>query len=425
MRTYHSVLLAIGIMSQGAFAADAIDPEYLAFQQARGEAPWINANADHPLADSAYRPIPPLASFPADPAKRDLGFALFHDATLSRDGSVGCNTCHMGMMGATDGLPLARGIGGATGLRNTPTVFNSAFNFRQFWDGRAFDLDAQALGPITDPVEMGHDLDAVVSQLKADPGYASQFAAAYPDGVTAANVGNAIAQHSKDMTRTDSPFNAHLNDASNTLSEQAQRGLARFNALGCVSCHNGINVGGNSYQRTSALVGAGLARDELSTTARGARPAPTGARAAADEGLFRRTGRDEDRQVFKVPTLHNISMTAPYFHDGSVATLEEAVAQIGQTQAGRTLSEEDVNDIVAFLGTLSSEFFSGGMMRGMSGEQLQHEMRQQMPDAMNHQNGGQMQGHDHQQHMMHMQHMQQMQNQNQSGNTDHNHTGSH
>ncbi|MDO9317048.1 MAG: cytochrome c peroxidase [Gammaproteobacteria bacterium] len=383
MRTYHNVLLAIGLMSQAAFAADAVDPDYLAFQQARGEAPWINADAEHPQADSAYRPIPPLASFPADPTKRDLGFALFHDAQLSRDGSVGCNTCHMGMMGATDGLPLAKGIGGATGLRNTPTVFNSAFNFRQFWDGRAFDLDAQALGPITDPVEMGHNLDAVVEQLKADPGYASQFAAAYPDGVTAANVGNAIAQHSKDMTRTDSPFNAHLNDASNTLSEQAQRGLARFNALGCVSCHNGINLGGNSYQS-----------------------APTGATAPADQGLYRRTGRDEDRQVFKVPTLHNIAMTAPYFHDGSVATLEEAVAQMGQLQAGRTLSEEDVNDIVAFLGTLSSEFFGGGMMRGMSGEQLQSEMRQQMPDAMNHQNTEQMQGHDHQQHMMQMQQMQ-------------------
>ena len=406
MRTYHNVLLAIGLMSQAAFAADAVDPDYLAFQQARGEAPWINANAEHPLADSAYRPIPPLASFPADPAKRDLGFALFHDATLSRDGSVGCNTCHMGMMGATDGLPLAKGIGGATGLRNTPTVFNSAFNFRQFWDGRAFDLDAQALGPITDPVEMGHDLDAVVAQLKADPGYASQFAAAYPDGVTAANVGNAIAQHRKDMTRTDSPFNAHLNDASNTLSEQAQRGLARFNALGCVSCHNGINVGGNSYQRATALVGAGLARDAVVENSSRARPAPTGAMASADEGLYRRTGREEDRQVFKVPTLHNIAMTAPYFHDGSVATLEEAVAQMGQSQAGRSLSEEDVNDIVAFLGTLSSEFFGGGMMRGMTGEQLQHEMRQQMPDAMNHQNGGQMQGHDHQQHMMHMQQIQ-------------------
>jgi hypothetical protein len=128
--------------------------------------------------------------------------------------------------------------------------------------------------------------------------------------------------------------------------------------------------------------------------------------ASVDEGLYRRTGRDEDRQVFKVPTLHNIAMTAPYFHDGSVATLEEAVAQMGKTQAGRTLSEEDVNDIVAFLGTLSSEFFGGGMMRGMTGEQLQHEMRQQMPDAMNHQNGGQMQGHDHQQHMMQMQQMQ-------------------
>lgn len=363
-----SLLMAACVVSASSAVADSADAQYQAFLQARGEASWINANAGHPLAQTAYRPIPALESFPADPAKRDLGFDLFHDASLSRDGTVGCNTCHRGMLGATDGRVVAQGIGGALGTRNTPTVFNAAFNFRQFWDGRAIDLDAQSLAPITDPVEMGHDLDAVLAALKANPDYSAKFATIYPDGVTAANLGNAISQHTKDMTRTDSPFNASLQSADVTLSEQALRGRERFEALGCVACHNGINVGGNSYQST-----------DLSRAFAG-----TLAGALADEGLARRTLREQDQAVFKVPQLHNVALTAPYYHDGSIATLEEAVVTMTRTQAGREPSAADVNDIVAFLESLSSEFFSRNARR-MSGEEIQNSMRQQMPDAMQHQ----------------------------------------
>lgn len=401
MRTHLILLLSLGLGNTLVQAADAVDPDYLAFLNARGEAPWINAASDHTLANAAFRPIPPLETFPADSAKRDLGFSLFHDPLLSRNGTVGCNSCHQGMRGATDGRSVAQGIGGAIGLRNTPSVFNSAFNFRQFWDGRAFDLDVQSLAPITDPVEMGHDLNAVVELLKSNASYASQFAEVYPDGVTAANLGNAIAQHSKDMTRTDSPFNAYLNDATHSLDEQAQRGLDRFNALGCTSCHNGINVGGNSYQRLGNT-------DNVVAAIRAA--------ASTDEGLYRRTRREEDRQVFKVPSLHNVALTAPYYHDGSVATLEQAVTLMAETQAGRSIGAADVADIVAFLQTLSSGFFAG-MPGSMTSDQLQNEMRQQMPDAMHQQHqDGQMQGHDHQQHMMQMQQMQQ---------TDHSDHGDH
>jgi len=345
-------------------AAAEPDPQYQGFLQARAEPSWINANAEHPLANTAYRPIPPLESFPADPAKRELGFDLFHDASLSRDGSVGCNTCHRGMLGATDGRTVAQGIGGALGARNTPTVFNAAFNFRQFWDGRAVDLDAQSIAPITDPVEMGHDMDSVLASLRASPDYSARFAAVYPDGVTAANLGNAISQHTKDMTRTDSAFNAYLQGADVTLSESALRGRERFDALGCVACHNGINLGGNSYQSTN------LARAGLSGHAA----------VDADPGLQRRTLREEDRGVFKVPLLHNVALTAPYYHDGSVATLEDAVVTMARTQAGRELSETDVADIVAFLQSLSSEFFSRNAP-SMNGEQIQQSMRQQMPGA--------------------------------------------
>lgn len=390
-----SGLFSAMILMTSAQASEPVDADYLAFLAARGDAPWINANADHPNANEAYRPIPPLASFPADSAKRDLGFALFHDASLSRDGTVGCNTCHMGMMGGIDGLSIARGIDGQLGQRNTPTIFNAAFNFRQFWDGRSFNLDAQSIEPIVNPVEMGHDLNQVLAKLQANPSYQAMFAEAYPDGVTAANLGNALAQHTKDMTRTDSPFNAYLND-ERPLSEQALRGKDRFNALGCVSCHNGINLGGNSYQPVASQFNTALQYA-----------------LEGEEGLYARSGREQDRMVFKVPQLHNVGMTAPYYHDGSVPTLQDAIRRMGAQEVGRTLSDEDVNDIGAFLASLSSEFFGGSMHSMMSDHELQDAVRNQMPDRMG---GGMMEGENHQQHMqqmmqggMHQEHMQQMQ----------------
>ncbi len=385
-----SALLSIGLLGSVSAMAEPMDADYSAFLQAQGEASWIGANADHPLANEAYRPIPSLAQFPASTAKRDLGFALFHDTSLSRDGTVACNSCHMGMMGGSDGMSMARGIDGERGPRNTPTVFNAAFNFRQFWDGRAFDLDAQSLEPISNPLEMGHDLNAVVAQLKEDARYTALFQEVYPDGVSAANLGNALSQHTKDMTRTDSAFNDYLNDESKALSEQAMQGKARFNALGCVSCHNGINLGGNSYQPIAS---------SFTTALQYALP--------GEEGLAARSGREEDRLVFKVPQLHNVAMTAPYYHDGSVATLNDAIRRMGAQQSGRIISDQDVQDIGVFLGSLSSAFFNGMNMHNMSNDELQSAVRGQMPDAMG--QGHMMQGHDHAQHMQHMQNMSQSQ----------------
>lgn len=372
--------LSLSLLAIASHADEKTDLAYQAFLQARGEAAWINAAADHSMANTAFRPIPPLETFPSDPAKQALGFELFHDPRLSRDGTVTCTSCHMGMRGGTDNLPVSRGIGGALGKRNAPTVFNSAFNFRQFWDGRAFNLDTQSLGPITDPAEMGHDLEAVIQELADEPHYAEQFAAIYPDGLTAANLGNAIAQHTRDMTRTDSRFNQHLTSGVvATLSEQELRGWKRFNDVGCTSCHNGINLGGNSYQKLGSVAAF----------------ANTGMIDSADDGLYLRTGRNQDRQVFKVPSLHNVALTAPYFHDGSVATLDEAVRQMGKLHAGRSLSDADIGDIVGFLGSLSSQFFSG-MAPRMSSMEIQGEMRHQM-QQMNHS-----QHQDH--HMNHSQH---------------------
>lgn len=366
-------LCSLAMASQ---AEEKPDEAYQAFLQSRGEASWINAAADHQLANTANRPIPPLESFSSDPAKQSLGFELFHDARLSRSGTVSCSSCHMGMMGGADGGRVSVGVDGLLGTRNSPTVFNSAFNFRQFWDGRAFDLDGQALGPITNPVEMGHDLEAVLQNLATIPHYTEQFASIYPDGLTAANLGNAIAQHSRDMTRSDSRFNEHLSSGAATLSEQELRGWERFNAVGCASCHNGINLGGNSYQKLGSV--APLANTAMV--------------AALDDGLFERTGREHDRQVFKVPSLNNVTLTAPYFHDGSVTTLDEAVRQMGQLNGGRELSDADVEDIVSFLGSLSSAAFAGmSSHMGNMGE-MQQQMQQQMRQRMQQMHHGQQQG---------------------------------
>lgn len=371
-----------------AWADEPLTRDYQAFLNARGEAPWINANANHPLGNEIFRPIPSASTFPSDPAKRDLGFLLFHDGSLSSNGGVACSSCHMGMMGAADGRTVARGIDGALGERNTSTVINSAFNFRQFWDGRAFDLDEQALAPITNPVEMGHDLDLILDRLRERESYVEEFDAIYPEGLTAKNLGNAIAEHSKNMTRTDSPFNDYLNDSTKTLNESAQRGQVRFQELGCSSCHNGINLGGNSYQ---ALVSNATLVSAATT--------------ALDIGLAARSGRDSDVNVFKVPQLHNVALTAPYFHDGSVPTLEDAIKLMGQYESGRTLEQKDVNDIAAFLNSLSSSFFSNGM-RGMNQQQMQNSMHQQIQDQGSQHMMHMDQREDHQQHMMHMRSMQ-------------------
>lgn len=347
-------------------ASESPDQAYLAFQQARGEASWIASGSDHPLSNEVVRPIPPAESFSADAAKRQLGFDLFHDARLSADNTVACMSCHMGMTGGTDRRPVSIGINGQLGSVNAPTIFNAAFNFRQFWDGRAFDLDEQALGPLSNPVEMGHDLQAVVDFVANDPVYARQFDALYPDGVTINNIGNAIAQQSRNMIRSDSRFNAYLNGDQSALSEQEQRGWTRFQEVGCSSCHNGINLGGNSYQRLGNSADYFIKR--VATE--------------ADDGLYARTQRESDRHVFKVPTLHNVALTPPYFHDGSVATLEEAVRRMGQLQLGRRLEKSDVADITAFLQSTSSQFFAGrgmGMMGGAMNQQgMQNQMRQRM-----------------------------------------------
>lgn len=337
------VALLSGTIQTALGAADSASPvdiesAWLAFSNARGEASLIRGDVEHPSANDVFRVIPDVSADSLDEEKLQLGADLFREGRLSRDGSVSCNSCHIDMMGGVDRRPVPFGIDGAQGTMNAPTIFNAALNFRQFWDGRALTLQEQALGPIENPVEMGHDLDSAVAVLKGIPDYVRAFDELYPDSITAANLSDAIAYYeTMNFTGLGSPFLRQFQEQPEPLSSQALRGQQRFVEVGCASCHNGVNLGGNSYQQLGvAEPWYGVDREA----------------SEADEGLYGRTGREQERHVFKVPTLHNVAITGPWLHDGSITSLQQAVDQMARHQLGRYLENNDIDDIVAFLRSL-------------------------------------------------------------------------
>jgi cytochrome c peroxidase len=316
--------------------------------------PWVLSAKPAPPATGtphAARPLPITASFEPiqpipepprlDPRKVELGNRLFHDPRLSRDNSVACSTCHSLSQGGTDHRIQSVGINRQVGQVNSPTVFNSALNFRQFWDGRAETLEAQVDGPIHNPAEMGSSWPDIVATLGRDPLYRAAFAGLYRDGVQPANIRDAIATFERSLTTPNSRFDRFLSGAATSITEEEKAGYALFKTLGCVACHQGAAIGGNMFQKFGVM---------------GDYFADRGHQTAADLGRFNVTGRDEDRHTFKVPSLRNVARTAPYFHDGSAKTLEEAVAVMGRYQLGRTLSRSDVALLVKFLNTLTGEY---------------------------------------------------------------------
>lgn len=349
--SFASAILVATVCGPALYAGEPLDQARLAFSNALGEPALIGANADHELALTRYRPVAAFNASDVVANKLRLGFDLFHERRLSADNTIGCNSCHSGMFGGTDGRKVSIGAYGATGHLNAPTTFNAAMNFRQFWDGRAVTLAEQALGPIENQIEMAHELSAVVQMLENDAGYASEFATVYPDGITTHNIGDALAYfQTMNFTRTTTPFVRHLNGEDGQLSEQALRGWQRFDEIGCASCHNGINLGGNSYQQLGAAASYFVEHRVANEN---------------DNGLINRSLREADIHVFKVPTLHGIAETAPYFHDGSINTLEAAIEEMGEHQLGRVLNQQDVDDIAAFLQSLGGRGM--GMMMGNMG----------------------------------------------------------
>jgi len=265
--------------------------------------------------------------------KAKLGKKLFFDPILSKDGTISCATCHDLQNGGDDGLKFSFGINGQKGNINSPTVYNSVFNFRQFWDGRAKDLKEQAKGPIENPVEMGHTMHGAVEVLRQSEKYVEIFHELYKEGISENTIVDAIAEFEKTLITVDAPFDKYLNGDQNAINEKAKKGYVLFKSKGCILCHNGVNVGGNLYNKFGIYEDAGT--EHL--------------------GRYDITKREEDKHVFKVPSLRNIALTAPYMHDGRVTTLKDAVELMTKYQLGRYMELGDTEAIVAFLESLTGE----------------------------------------------------------------------
>lgn len=271
-----------------------------------------------------------------NPKYVELGKKLYFDPRLSKSGFISCNSCHNLSMGGTDNLKTSIGHNWSKGPINSPTVLNSSLNLAQFWDGRAADLKEQAGGPIANPGEMAFTHELAVDMLKSIPGYVADFKEAFGGReITINEVTLAIAAFEETLVTPNARFDQWLKGNKNALNKTELAGYQLFKSSGCIACHNGINIGGNSYQKM------GLVEPYKANS-------PAQGRSAV-------TGNDADRFNFKVPTLRNIELTYPYFHDGEAATLTQAVDTMGRLQLGRKFSEEENAQIVAFLKTLTGE----------------------------------------------------------------------
>lgn len=282
------------------------------------------------LLGSSIEPIPQTVEYNYEKAL--LGKKLFFDPILSKDNSISCATCHDLKNGGDDGLKFSVGIDGQIGDINAPTVLNSFFNFRQFWDGRAHNLEEQALGPIENPVEMGHDFATLVKKLKVTT-YNKDFKKIYIDGITKENLADAIAEFEKTLITPNSAFDRFLKGDETAITSFEKEGYELFRSKGCISCHNGVNIGGNLYSKFGMIVDID----------------------SKHLGKYNITKNEWDKYYFKVPSLRNISLTAPYFHDGRYDTLKEAVKTMSLVQLGRPITEKEIEKIVAFLKTLNGE----------------------------------------------------------------------
>jgi len=296
------------------------------------------AHSDDAAWKNAFAPLPAVADSvenPVTPEKVALGKKLYLDTRLSKDQDISCNSCHNLKSFGVDNEPTSPGHKGQRGGRNSPSSFNAALHATQFWDGRAATVEKQALGPILNPIEMAMPSEqAVIDRLKKDKALASEFAKAFPnqsDPVTYANVGNAIGAFERTLI-TPSRFDDYLKGDENALTAEEKKGGALFTQTGCVACHNGATIGGTMFQKLGLV-----------------KPYPS-----KDLGRFEVTKNDADKMMFKVPSLRNVGKTGPYFHDGSVKTLDEAVSKMAEHQLGKSLTAEQVKEIITFLNALTA-----------------------------------------------------------------------
>lgn len=296
-------------------------------------------------AQAQFKPIPArppaLPGNPASPARVELGKMLFFDPRLSASHTISCNSCHNVGLAGVDVAEKSIGHKWQKGGRNSPTVFNAVFNTAQFWDGRAKDLEEQAGGPMVNPIEMASPKEHVTEQLRGIPGYVAAFKAAFPgeaSPVTLANAQKAIAVFEATLITPNAPFDRYLKGDASALNANQTAGLKLFIDKGCAACHNGINVGGGRYAPFGIVEKPGA---ELLP--------------ADDKGRFAVTKTAGDEYVFKVPTLRNIELTAPYFHSGRSWDLRQAVGVMASSQLGLPVTDDEAGKIVAFLGALTGD----------------------------------------------------------------------
>ena len=299
--------------------------------------------ADGLPEDRANEPVLPVAVLDYDEAKAELGFALYHDTRLSVDNTVSCASCHELQNAGVDNHQYSHGVNDQLGGVNAPTVYNAVYNFVQFWDGRANTLAAQAAGPPLNPVEMASEsFDQIIAKLQKDKKFADAFKAVYPDGLTEANITDAIEQFERSLVTPGSAFDKWLQGDDEALTAEQLEGYELFKKYDCATCHAGPILGGLTYElmghRNDYFGDRGL---ELTHE---------------DNGRFKETALERDRHRFKVPGLRNVEHTWPYYHDGTRETLEEAVRDMAIYQSDVTLTPEETDLIVAFLKSLTGEY---------------------------------------------------------------------
>ncbi len=306
-------------------------------------------------ASAQWDSLPDKAPAPADnpttAAKVELGRSLFFDPRLSSTGTVSCNSCHNVMLGGEDNRPVSMGVHGKTGGRSAPTVWNSAFNSSQFWDGRAKSLEEQAIGPITNPIEMGIKNHTVaINRIRAIEGYTPMFNKAFAgkNTVTIGNLAKAIAAYERTLITPNSPYDRYVKGDKSALTAQQVKGMKAFAKLGCAGCHSGA-----AFSGPAMAPGTGFFMKF---------PTYSKNEYVKKYDLMADKGRG-DKHEWKVPTLRNIALTAPYFHNGKVDSLEEAVRVMARTQLNKKLTHAQAEELVAFLTALSGEFPAQPMPR--------------------------------------------------------------
>ena len=301
---------------------------------------WVtNLLANTPLVDEPIRPLPTVESLSLNPDKIKLGEQLFKEKRFSKDNSTACISCHDLNRGGVDNMQKSIGVRQQLGGINAPSVYNSGLNFYQFWNGRAVNLEDQVSQVVHNPKEMDMTWPEIIAILNKDTALVQQFTALYNDGIQEKNIEDAIATFERSLL-TPSRFDRYLQGDATAINDEERHGYQLFKDYGCIACHQGVNIGGNMFQKFGAM--DNYFKDQAKVT-------------DADLGRYGVTKQENDKYVFKVPSLRNVALTAPYFHDGTAQTLDQAVEVMFHYQLGRTGSADDKKAIVAFLKSLTGE----------------------------------------------------------------------